>query len=192
MHAQRMEEMIRLEARLDEILAVREMVEIEEAERERREAEEDAAEDRAYQFARLTLAQIEPQNEAEQRNAEIRRRERPTVRREEQQEASELARENRERFERNPLLPTEWAAPRQWRNIARLRSRNTRNVYAEEMISVDARSWHLETGEHIQIVVDFADSIPPDLTLRLTALAMELSARQIDDDTLARLLNGII
>lgn len=147
---------------------------------QRREAEEEARE-----LAELTLEQRELQIESERRrNAAIRREERRAAR----EEARRLARVNRERAENNPLLPREMAAPRQWRNIARLGVRNEQNVYAEEMINVDARSWHLEAGEQVELVVNFTNPLPSDLNLRLTALAMELTARQLEDDILANLM----
>lgn len=49
-------------------------------------------------------------------------------------------------------------------------------MYAEEMIDVDAHSGQTEPGERVVILLDFS--------LRLTALAMERTARQLEDDGL--------
>lgn len=147
---------------------------------QRREAEEEARE-----LAELTQEQRDLQIESERRrSAVIRREERRAAR----EEARRFERENRERADNNPLLPREMAAPRQWRNIARLGVRNEQDVYVEEMVAVDARSWQLEAGERVELVVNFTNPLPSDLTLRLTALAMELTARQVEDDTLANLM----
>lgn len=125
------------------------------------------------------------QSEYARRNSERRREERRAARR----EARRVALENRERVANNPpLLPRERVAPRQWRNIALLRGLNEQDVYAEEMIDVDARSWHLQEGEAVEVIVNFTNPLPRDTTLRLTALAMELTARQLEDDVLADLM----
>lgn len=113
---------------------------------------------------------------------------RNSERRAARREARRVALENRERVANNPLLPREWAAPLQWRNIALLRALNEQDVYAEEMIDVDARSWQLETGETVELIVDFTNPLSRDTSLRLTALAMELTARQVEDDVLADLI----
>ena len=161
-----MEERARMEAELMELLA----------EQERRAAEGTA---REWAPERNGF-----QSEYARRNSERRREERRAARR----EARRVALENRERVANNPRLPRERAAPRQWRNIALLGGLNEQNVYAEEMIDVDAGSWHLEEGEAVEVIVNFANPLTRDTTLRLTALAMELTARQLEDDVMANLI----
>ena len=112
------------------------------------------------------------------------------ARRAAREEARRLARQNRERAERNPLLPLSWVAPRQVREIARVRTPNEWNVYVEEMIEVNARSWHMESGERIQLHTHFPDELSSDFRLRLMALAMELSAREIEDAVLEDRMEG--
>lgn len=150
------------------------------------ERERLAAEERARELASLTPEQLEHRNEvARRRQREVRR----AAERRAQDEADRLAVADQERAANNPLLPlpSVMAAPRQWRPIARVGVVNEQDEYVEEMIDVDARAWQLEGGERVEVITNFG-SLPRDVTLRLAALAMEMTARQLEDDSLAHLM----
>lgn len=128
-------------------------------------------EEAARQRAEMTPEQRERQDaEIARQNAEIASAARQTDR----EEARRLASENR----------AEGAASPEWRDIAEVGMVNEQGVYVREMIDVDARSWQTEPGEHVEVLMEFVEPFPPDFSLRLSALAMEMTARQVEDETL--------
>lgn len=138
-----------------------------------------AAEEMAREFASWT-EQREHLNEVARQNAQRQREIREAAQRE---EAHRLA----VQAANNPLLPQ----PRELRlrrHIAWVGSVNEPDDSIEERIDVDADTdpWPLEDGELVRVMTDFGE-LPQDYALRMAALAMELTARQLEDDNVVHL-----
>lgn len=132
-----------------------------------------------------------PQQQIEHLHASINELVRQAAPREDRQRARRIARQNYERAMANPMLPMSWVAPSDVRNIAQTRYIDSQGVlHPEEMIGVNARDWQLEAGENIELSLHFDDAISEDQSQRMTALAMEMVAREIDDNNLAENMTG--
>ncbi|MCJ1466030.1 hypothetical protein MMC07_004649 [Pseudocyphellaria aurata] len=98
--------------------------------------------------------------------------------------------QNREREMANPMRLRTLVVPRARRNIAQTRYIDEEGGVTEEMIDVDTRSLDFEEGETAaQLFMHFEDGISEEQMRRFTALALEMAARELEDDIFADYLD---